>query len=96
MSKKIKLTIQEIVSDFEKMVRCHERLDVLFDLEEATEYDIEKFNALVIMIGEKYLPGYESHMSEEYFSEDTPVFDKALELYGELYRNFKQMFYNLI
>ena len=40
MSKKIKLTIQEIVSDFEKMVRCHERLDVLFDLEEATEYDI--------------------------------------------------------
>ena len=45
MSKKIKLTIQEIVCDFERMVRHHERLDVHFDFEKADENEIDEFHA---------------------------------------------------
>ena len=54
MTKKIKLTIQEIVCDFEK------------------------------------------HVPEDYLKEETPTFDKALILYGELYRNFKEIFFQLV
>ncbi len=96
MSKKIKLTIQEIVCDFERMVRHHERLDVHFDFEKADENEIDDFHREMLELMEKYLPTYKEHICEEYLKEDTPTFDRALELYGELYRNFKKIFYQLV
>ena len=96
MSKKIKLTIQEIVCDFERMVRHHERLDVHFDFEKADEGEIDEFHAEMLELMEKYLPDYEKHVPKDYLKEETPLFDKGLILYGELYRNFKEIFYQLV
>ena len=96
MTIKIQLTIQEIVCDFEAMVRRHERLGSLFDYEKADEDEIERFHTEMVGLMEKYLPNYREHLSEEYLREDTPTFAKALELYGELYCNFKEMFYQLV
>ena len=96
MTKKIKLTIQEIVCDFERMIRHHERLDVHFDFEKADENEIDEFHDEMLGLMEKYLPGYEKHVPKDYLKDETPTFDKALILYGELYRNFKEMFYQLV
>ena len=96
MSEKIKLTIQEIVCDFEKMIRHHERLDVHFDFENADEDEISQFHDEMLGLMEKYLPSYERHVPKEYLMDETPLFDKALILYGELYNNFREMFYQLV
>ena len=96
MSEKIKLTIQEIVCDFERMIRHHERLDVHFDFEKADEDEISQFHDEMLGLMEKYLPSYERHVPEEYLMDETPLFDKALILYGELYNNFREMFYQLV
>ena len=96
MTVKIQLTIQEIVCDFEAMVRHHERLGALFDLEKADDDEIDEFHTEMVGLMEKYLPTYKEHICEEYLKEDTPTFDRALELYGELYRNFKKIFYQLV
>lgn len=96
MTVKIELTIHEIVCDFEKLIRRHERLGALFDFEKADDDEIERFHTEMVELMEKYLPTYREHLSDEYLNEDTPTFDRALELYGELYRNFKEMFYQMI
>ena len=96
MSEKIKLTIQEIVCDFERMIRHHERLDVHFDFEKADEDEISQFHDEMLGLMEKYLPSYEKHVPKEYLMDETPLFDKALILYGELYNNFREMFYQLV
>lgn len=96
MSEKIKLTIQEIVCDFERMIRHHERLDVHFDFEKADEDEINQFHDEMLGLMEKYLPSYERHVPKEYLMDETPLFDKALILYGELYNNFREMFYQLV
>ena len=96
MSEKIKLTIQEIVCDFEKMIRHHERLDVHFDFEKADEDEISQFHDEMLGLMEKYLPTYERHVPKEYLMDETPLFDKTLILYGELYNNFREMFYQLV
>ena len=96
MVKKIQLSIQEIVCDFEKIVRYHERLDVQFDFEKADDKEISRFNSEMVAMAEKYIPNYKKHVSEEYFKDYTPTFDRALELYGMLYENLKEIFYQLI
>ena len=95
MSKAIKLTIQEIVADYEMMIRHHERLDTQFDFERAEDRDIERFHEEMVELIEKYLPTYEKHIPKRYFLENADTFEKALMLYGELYENFKQIFYQL-
>lgn len=95
MSEKIKLSIQVIFKDFERLVRYDERLDVYFENQLAVDEDVEKFfNDLEEMMS-KYLPTYEEHMSREFFLDDTPVYDKALELYKDLYENFRFIFSQL-
>ena len=96
MSERIKLSIQEIVCDFEGMLRHHERLGVRFDFEKADDDEIDEFHTEMVKLMEKYLPSYKKHVPEEYFMEETPVFDRALILYGELYGNFKEIFYQLV
>ncbi|WP_405293938.1 hypothetical protein [Methanobrevibacter sp.] len=95
-NKKIKLTIQEIVSDFERLVRYDERLVVHFDFEKADESEIERFHdEMVGMIG-KYIPDYARHLDAEYFSGELSTYDRALELYNMLYENFREIFYRLV
>ena len=96
MTIKIQLSIQEIVSDFERMLRCHERLGAFFDFEKADNDEIIRFHDEMVELMDKYIPNYKQHLSEEYFNDKTPTFDRALELYGMLYRNFREMFYQLV
>ena len=96
MTVKIKLSIQEILVDFERLVRWDERLEVYFENQSANDDDIEKFFKFVEEMILKYLPSYKEHMPPEFFSKDTSDYDKALELYKPLYENFKEIFYQLI
>ena len=93
---KIKLTIQEIIEDFEKLVRCDEKLGVMFDFEKADDEDIEKFFKNMEKLARKYLPNYEDNISRKYFSDEISLYDKALMLYNILYENFREIFYQLI
>ena len=96
MSNKIKLTIQEIVDDFEQLVRYDERLDVFFDNKMATDEDIDELHNNLEMMISKYLPNYKEKVSSEYFSDNISSYEKALILYKPLYENFKEIFYQLI
>lgn len=93
--KKIKLTIQEIVCDFESLLRHDERLVVHFDLEKADEDMIARFHDEMKAMAEKYIPNYEEQISEDYFTEKSD-YGRALILYGMLYENFKEIFNKLI
>ena len=93
MEKTIKLTIQEIVSDFEKLVRYDERLDALFDSKKANDKQIEEFYNFTLEMTEKYIPDYEKHIDGNI---DEVDYDNALKLYGMLYENFREIFYKLI
>ena len=93
MEFRIKLTIQEIVNDFERLIRYDERLEVLFDNEKADKKEIEKFYIdMVEMIG-KYIPNYKNHVGGD-ISEAN--YENALKMYKMLYENFKEIFYKLI
>lgn len=94
MTKKIQLTINEIVSDFEKINRYDERLGVLFSLEKCDEDEIHKFFNFTEKMIEKYIPNYPKHLSEDY--ENGDEYQKALILYGMLYENFREIFGKLI
>lgn len=92
----IELSIQEMVKDFEEIVRYDERLGVLFDLEKASEKNINNFYKYMIFICKKYIPNYEDHLGDEYYSPSSTEYDNALMLYELLYENFKEIFYNLV
>ena len=91
--KTIKLTIQEIVRDFETLVRYDECLNLKFDLKRANDDDIEKFHSEMLKMTEKYIPNYERHVDG---SVDEANYDNALKLYEMLYENFREIFYKLI
>ena len=93
MSVKIRLTIQEIVEDFEKLVRYDEHLDVLFDSKKADDAKIDEFYKFLTEMMEKYLPNYEKKID---FDVEEVNFENALKLYEKLYENFKEMFYQLV
>jgi len=92
----IQLSIQEMVKDFEELNRYDERLGVLFDLEKATDKEINDFFSYMVFLAKKYIPTFERHVSEKYYSGESTKYDKALILYEMLYENFKEIFYKLI
>ena len=92
---KVTLTIQEIVDDFEKLVRYDERLDTHFDFEKGNRKLIEEFHQDMLSMIAKYIPNYETHVPAEYFSEMS-TYSKALMLYKMLYENFKEIFAKLV
>lgn len=87
----IKLSIQEIVDDFEKLLRLDEELNVKLDFKECEEEDISKFHNGVVEIAGKYIPNYMDHMQET-----DSEYDFALELYKIVYSNFKEIFFKLV
>ena len=94
--KKINLTIQEIVRDYESLIRYDERLSSYFDVEKAGDEDIDLYYRRMLQLIEKYLPTYEKNIDEEYFSNKTSTYEKALMLYAALYENFREIFYQLV
>ena len=96
MSEVIRLSIQEMVKDFEDLNRYDERLGVLFDLQKASDDEINDFFTHMLFLTKKYIPNFERHVGEKYHSEESTKYDRALILYEMLYENFKEMFYKLI
>ncbi len=92
---KIRLTIQEIVQDFETLVRYDERLGIYLDHRKVDNEMTDKFNGDMIAMVEKYIPNYLKMVPEEYFSE-VSAFGKALMLYKMLYENFLEIFAKLV
>lgn len=93
MEKTIKLSIQEVVDDFEKLVRYDEQLDVLFDQKKADNKKITEFYNFVTEMTIKYIPNYRKHVNGNV---DEINYENALKLYKMLYENFKEIFYQLI
>ena len=97
MSDVIKLTIQEIVDDFEKLIRYDEHLDVLIDFKKADEKEIDEFHDNIVEMCEKYLPKYRSLLEERFQqTEDDGSYESTLNMYQLLYANFKEIFYKLL
>lgn len=93
---KIRLTIQEIVNDYEGLVRYDEKMENLFDGNMADDAAVSDFFNYVEGLTEKYLPTYKRHVPKEYFSKGTSEYDKSLILYNMVYENFKEIFYQLV
>lgn len=92
MTTAIRLSIQEVVSDFESLLRMDATLSTHFDLEMSTEKDIDKYNSELRKLLNKYIPNNRTHLK----CDDLTSFDVSLEMYGMLYENFKEIFYNLV
>ena len=85
-----------MVKDFEELNRYDERLGVLFDLQKATDKQISDFYHYMYFLIKKYIPTFEKHVSDEFYSDSSTEYDRALILYQMLYENFKEIFYNLV
>ena len=94
MTETIELTIQEIVTDFEKLPRFDEKLKINFDFSRATDDDITEFFSFVEKMTRKYIPNYENYLDDDF--EDDEEYSKALTLYNMIYANFREMFYRLV
>ena len=92
MKRKIRLTIQEIVDDFECLVRYDEKLDAMFSLQKCNDEEISRFLECTENLADKYVPDYE----EKFEIGDAEGYDRALLIYGKLYENFKEIFYQLV
>lgn len=88
MSEPVRLTMHEILIDFEKLVRSEEHLSVLIDLEKASNEDIDKFYNDLFEMTKKYVPNY-----RKFFSEDIEKsnYENALKLFKMLYENFTEI-----
>ncbi len=96
MAKKISLTIQEVVYDFERLVRYDERLYASFNNKMIYGEEIEGvYRSLEEMIS-RYMPDYKENIPSQYFSDDASTYEKASILYQLLYGRFKEIFYQLI
>ena len=92
----IRLSIQEIVSDFEKMTRIDERISLLGDLGKLDMSDCTDYHNEMQGLAEKYMPKYPNLVSSDYFSDDAYALLKGSILYDMLHENFKQIFYKLV
>lgn len=92
----IRLSIQEIVLDFERMMRLDERIGLLGDLGKLDVSDCSDYHKDMQSLAEKYMPKYRSLVPADYFSDDASALAKASMLYDMLYENFKEIFYKLV
>ena len=94
MTQTIRLSIQEILNDFENCVRSSERLNIKSELGYDNKEDEHEYLEYMIEICEKYIPNYKNFVPERYFQEDEN--EKGIILESIVYKNFKEMFYGLI
>ena len=71
MSRKpIRLSIQEIVSDFEDMIRTDENINILADFGKLDESDCRDYHKRMLSLAEKYMPMYIDSVPAEYLSDE--------------------------
>lgn len=88
MEEPVRLTMHEILIDFEKLVRSEEHLSVLIDYEKATDEDIGKFYNDLLEMTKKYVPNYRKFFSRDI---EDASYDNALKLFKMLYENFTEI-----
>ena len=93
MEEVITLSIQEIIKDFEELVRYDERLGIYFDFKKAQENDIRDFSKRMEEIALKYLPKSVDKILAESPDDD---YERGLALYQALYGNFVEIFEKLL
>lgn len=92
----IKLSIQQIVFDFQALIRSQEKIIVLKEMDLLTDGDCEEYKNEMVDMAERYLPTYRNHVPSRFFSDETADYEKAGILATILYENFKEIFYQLI
>lgn len=90
----IRLSIQEIVNDFEKITREDERMEMLATYEIIETDDYLNFYNIMKELCKKYIPNYKHLVPTTYETQDK--IEKGITLYNILCKNFKEMFFKLI
>lgn len=96
MIKTIKLTIQEIVLDYEQVIRIEEHVSTLEDIDRLSDEDCRDFKNDMQTMVEKYIPNYKRFVPVTYFLDETSDMKKAEILSDMLSENFKEIFYGLV
>ena len=96
MSKTIKLTIQEMVLDFEQIIRTEEHINTLQDIDRLDNEDSKEFKDDMEVMVKKYIPNYKRHVPVHFFQKETSDLMKAEILSSMLRENFREMFYQLV
>lgn len=80
---------EEVLCDYERLIRLDERMDVLFDCDMAGEIEIKNFYENVAILVEKYIPDYD--IGDRYPDKS---YEKALILYSVLQNYLKDKIRN--
>jgi len=91
---KIKISIQEIVDDFERLISEDIRLTTIDDIATLEEWETKEYLEENKKLCEKYIPTYKDLLPKDYFGSDDV--DKGIILYQMLYKNFKEIFFSLV
>ena len=96
MTMTIRLTIQEIVVDYEIMTREDERITMLEEMDKLNDADGVYYKNEMERIAEKYIPNYLDKVPDNYSSVSTSSKEKGTILYNILEKNFREIFYGLV
>lgn len=91
---KIKLSIQEIVNDYEICLREDERIKLFEEMEMLKEEDTDKSIITYENMCEKYIPNYKDKTPSNYNNKTS--YQKHIVLNTLLENNFREMIYNLV
>ena len=92
--KTIKLSIQEIINDFENLISDEVRIGTKEDISFVDDYEYEEYYQANEDLCKKYIPNYLELVGPRYHNEETQ--EKGYILYNMLYKNFKEILYNLV
>lgn len=96
MDTEIQLSIQEIVLDYEALVRFEERIITLEEIDRLDEEDSEEFLEDIERMAAKYIPNYLEILPDRFYSPNSSTKQKAMILSNMLQKNFKEIFYKLV
>lgn len=92
---KIKLSIQEIVNDFYSLAEKEGYLNGLTEHYELNDKDKKEYHLFMKTLMNKYMPKWKSKIKKEYWETEYED-EKGLILSTTLYKNFKEIFCQLI
>lgn len=92
--KKIKLSIQEVVNDYETCTREDERIKLFEELEILKEKDTDECILLLEEMCKKYIPNFENKVPTNYNKKNS--YNKQIILNSLLETNFKEIIYSLV
>ena len=92
----ITVSIQEIVHEFEELVRFEERRITLDEIDMLDESDCEEFLNETEQIAQKYIPNYLEILPDDYYSPRSDLKDKAMIISEMLQDNFREIFFKLV